>query len=228
MSDPAPSPDHSSADDASADIDPLHANWEYSLSRSLLRLFTSLMFDLKVYNRHYVPSSGGVLVVSNHQSYLDPVLVGVYLRRPMSFLAKSGLFTNKYFGGWLRRIRAFPVKQGAGDVGAVKETIRRLKEGHLLNIFPEGSRSDDGEIGVMQAGASLVVKRANVPVIPCVVEGTFEAWPLHRKLPKSYPVRVMYGPPLDISGLSAKEITALIDRTLRTMFEELRRKPRSR
>ena len=212
----------------SIEIDPLHANWEYSFSQAILRLFTTLMFDLKVYNRHYVPRTGGVLMVSNHQSYLDPVLVGVYLRRPMSYLAKSGLFTNKYFGGWLRRIRAFPVKQGAGDVGAVKETIRRLKEGHLLNIFPEGSRSDDGEIAPMQAGASLVVKRAGVPVIPCVVEGTFQAWPNKQKLPRRHPVRVMYGPPLDVSGLSAKEITALIDRTLRAMFEELRRKPRSR
>jgi 1-acyl-sn-glycerol-3-phosphate acyltransferase len=169
-----------------------------------------------------------VLMVSNHQSYLDPVLVGVYLRRPMSFLAKSGLFRNRYFGGWIRRLRAFPVKQGAGDVGAVKETIRRLKEGHLLNIFPEGSRSSDGEIAPMQSGAALVVKRANVPVVPCVVEGTFQAWPITRKFPRRYPVRVMYGPPLDVSGLSAKEITALVDRTLRRMFEELRSKPRSR
>jgi 1-acyl-sn-glycerol-3-phosphate acyltransferase len=212
----------------SFEVDPLHANWEYSFSQGVLRLFTTLMFDLKVYNRHYVPKTGGVLMVSNHQSYLDPVLVGVYLRRPMSYLAKSGLFTNKFFGAWLRRIRAFPVKQGAGDVGAVKETIRRLKEGHMLNIFPEGSRSNDGEIAPMQAGASLVVKRANVPVIPCVVEGTFKAWPNKQKLPRPHPVRVMYGPPLDVSGLNAKEITALIDRTLRTMFEELRAKPRSR
>ena len=98
----------------------------------------ALVFDLKVYGRHHVPAKGGVLLISNHQSYLDPVLIGVYLERPMTYMAKSELFENKHFGWLIRALNAFPIKQRAGDVGAIKETIKRLKTGALLNVFPEG------------------------------------------------------------------------------------------
>lgn len=203
-------------------FNPARPNWAWSLCRGIARIIATLMFDLKVYHRHHIPRSGGVLVLSNHQSYLDPVLIGAHLRRPMSYLAKSELFSNRYFGALLRSLRAFPVKQGSGDVGAVKETIRRLQEGHMLTIFPEGSRCEDGQIGPILPGAALVVKRAGVPIIPCVVEGSFLAWPRSRKLPLRHPVSVMFGPPMQIDHLSAREITQLIDRTLRQMFEELR------
>jgi len=211
-----------------AEFDPVRINWEWSLWRAMLRIVVTLMFDVKVYNRHHIPKTGGVLMISNHQSYADPVLIGAYLRRPMSYLAKSELFRNRIFGWWLLKLRAFPVKQGTGDVGAVKETIRRLKQGHMLNIFAEGGRCSDGEIGPIQSGAALVVKRAGVPIVPCVIDGAFEAWPSNRKFPKCHPIRVMYGPPLDVEGMSAKNITALIDRTLRAMFAELRAKRKER
>src|SRR5205085_495254 len=102
------------------------------------RPILSAAFELKVYDRHFVPRRGGVLLVSNHQSYLDPVLVALYLPRPMSFLAKSELFRHRFFAWLIRSLNAFPVRQGAGDVGAVREMIKRLREGHMLNIFPEG------------------------------------------------------------------------------------------
>lgn len=207
-------------------LHPLRPAWIYAMCRSITRLVGTLMFDLKIYNTHFIPPTGGVLVVANHQSYLDPVLIGCTLRRPMSYLAKSGLFSNRYFGWLLRNLRAFPVKQGEGDVGAVKETIRRLKEGHMLTIFAEGSRCEDGEIAEMQAGASLVVRRAGVSIVPCVIEGSFKAWPRTRKLPLAHPVSVMFGPVMNVEGLSAREITKLIDVTLRKMFAELREKRR--
>ena len=113
----------------------------------LARVLTTLLFDLKVFGRHNVPKRGGVLIVSNHQSNLDPVLMAVRLSRPLNYIAKSELFEGRV-GGWLLRrlFNAFPVRQGAGDVGAVKETIQRLQEGHVLNIYPEarahGQRRD--------------------------------------------------------------------------------------
>ena len=96
------------------------------------------MFDLKVYGSHRVPQKGGVLLVSNHESYLEPVLVGVRLRRPLSYLAKSELFGIAPFAWFIRSLGAFPVKQGSGDVGAMKETIARLQEGQALDIFQKG------------------------------------------------------------------------------------------
>src|SRR5262249_9837762 len=135
----------------------------YHGGRVICRIVSTQMFDLKVYGTHHVPPGGGVLIISNHQSFLDPVVLASQLRRPLSFLAKSELFEVPGFGWLIRHLNAFPVRQGEGDVGAVRETIRRLQEGHALNMFPEGSRSLDGEIAPIQAGIGLIVRRAGVP-----------------------------------------------------------------
>ncbi len=183
------------------------------------------MFDLKVYGRHNVPPSGGVLLLANHQSNLDPMLIGAQLTRPISYMAKSELFSGNGVFAWLiRSLNAFPVRQGRGDVGAIKESISRLQQGHMLTIFPEGSRSPDGELGPILPGVALVVRRAGVPIVPVVIDGSFHAWPKSRKLFRSHPVRLMFGPPVSVDGLKPAEITALIDRTFRAMLDELRRK----
>jgi 1-acyl-sn-glycerol-3-phosphate acyltransferase len=204
--------------------DPSERSLFWKTLQLVCRIMGTLMFDLKAYGTENVPPLGGVLVVSNHQSYLDPVLLGIPLRRPMSYLAKSELFENRYFSWLIRALNAFPVRQGAGDVGAVKETIKRLQEGYLLNNYPEGTRTEDGSIGKIEPGAALVVRRAGVPVVPVVIDGSFEAWPKSKKIFHAHPIRLMYGPPMQISHLKANEITKIIDQTLRTMFAELKEK----
>jgi 1-acyl-sn-glycerol-3-phosphate acyltransferase len=211
-------------DDFAMTRDPAKRQVTWKAAQALCRIATTLMFDLKAYGAKNVPRRGGVLLVSNHQSYLDPVLLGVPIERPISYLSKSELFENKFFGALIRGLNAFPVRQGASDVGAVKETIKRLEQGHLLNIFVEGTRSEDGNIGPTQPGAALVIRRAKVPVVPVVIDGSFEAWPRGDKLFHAHPIRVMYGPPMNLSDLKAAEITRRIEATLRSMFEELRAK----
>jgi 1-acyl-sn-glycerol-3-phosphate acyltransferase len=196
----------------------------YSFMRALLRIFTTVWFDLKVYGTENVPQTGGVLLVSNHQSFLDPPLIGVQLRRKASYLAKSGLFENPVFGWIIRNCNAFPVRQGEGDVGAVKETIRRLREGHMLTVFPEGGRTEDGELQPILNGAALVVRKAQVPIVPIAIEGSFKAWPKHRKIWQRSPVRVLIGKPAVVHDMKAKEITEFIDREIRELFTELRRR----
>jgi 1-acyl-sn-glycerol-3-phosphate acyltransferase len=196
----------------------------YRGGRVICRIISTTMFDLKVYGIRHVPRSGGVLIVSNHQSYLDPVVLGSQLPRPLSFLAKSELFEAPRFGWLIRQLNAFPVRLGEGDVGAVKETIRRLQEGHALNIFPEGSRSSDGEIAPIESGIGLIVRRAGVPVVPAAIHGSFDAWPRGAVMFRSRPIRVQFGPVMDLKDLKAAEIVKRIDVTLRTMFEELRRR----
>ena len=142
----------------------------------------------------------------------------------MSYLGKSELFHVHPFFTWLiRSLGGIPVRQGAGDVGAVKETIQRLREGHVLNVYPEGARTEDGEIGRLERGVALIVRRSAVPVVPAVIVGSFEAWPRRRSFLRPWPIRVRYGPPMDLGGQSPDEIIATIDRTLRDMFDELRR-----
>src|SRR6476646_2254906 len=107
----------------------------WGLARSVAQFWMTVCFDLKVYGAEHVPAEGGALIVSNHQSLLDPVALGCRLERPLSYLAKSELFEIAAPVTWaFRSLGGFPVKQGAGDVGAVKEAIRRLHEGHVLNL----------------------------------------------------------------------------------------------
>jgi 1-acyl-sn-glycerol-3-phosphate acyltransferase len=199
----------------------------YRLGRIPCRVFTQVWFDLKVYGIGHVPREGGVLIVSNHQSYLDPVLLAVKLPRPLNFFAKSELFENHYFGWLIRSLGAFPVRQGEGDVGAVKETIRRLQEGNALNVYPEGTRTLSGEIESMQPGIGLIVRRAGVAVVPAVIEGSFAAWPKGSAIPHAHPIRVMYGPPMHLAEMKAAQVVRQIDTTLRGMLAELRERERS-
>lgn len=183
----------------------------------------AVLFRLKVYGHHNVPARGGVLIVSNHQSLLDPILLPLHLRRPLNYIAKSELFENRFFCWFLQSVcNAFPVRQGYGDVRAVKETIHRLQEGHLMNIFPEGSRTFDGEIAPLRGGVALIIERAPVPIVPAVIVGAYEAWPIHRKFLRPRRIFIQFGPPMDLDGLSREESLATIERTLRGMFETLR------
>jgi 1-acyl-sn-glycerol-3-phosphate acyltransferase len=194
--------------------------WRYL--QVLGRVLCTVLFDLKVYGRENVPKTGGALLVANHQSYLDPVLVACQLHRPVSFLAKSELFKNPFFGWFIRQLHAFPVRQGEGDVGAVREAIRRLDEGYILNVYPEGGRTLTGEMMPLEKGVALVVRKAKVPVIPVGIQGSFDAWPAHRTVFRPHPVRVIYGKPIYLEGKKADQILRELDEAIRALIAELR------
>jgi 1-acyl-sn-glycerol-3-phosphate acyltransferase len=188
------------------------------------RLISTLAFDLKSYGLHHVPQRGGALLISNHQSVLDPVLLGVHLHRPISFIAKSELFENPKFSWLIRNLNAFAVRRGQADVAAIKEALHRVKDGQVVTLFPEGTRSRDGGLHPIQPGIAMLVRRADAPVIPAVIDGAFRAWPKGSKLPRPVPIRVMFGAPLQLAGLKGNEIVPLIARTMQEMMDQLRRK----
>jgi len=199
--------------------------WYWVWAQSFLRISATLLFDIKMYGAKNIPRSGGVLMLSNHQSVLDPLLLPLPLFRPVSFMAKSELFEkHPSFVKLIRAFHAFPVRRGQGDVGAIKEAIGLLKDGNILNIFPEGTRSLDGRIGPILPGVVVVVRRAGVPVIPVIIDGSFRALRKGTTGIRGCPVRIMYGKPLNLDGLKSQEIVALIDKTLREMQAELQRK----
>jgi 1-acyl-sn-glycerol-3-phosphate acyltransferase len=194
--------------------------WKYL--QVIARVLTTTLFDLKVYGLENIPKHHGALIVSNHQSYLDPVVLGARLRRPLGYIAKEELFeVNPAFTWLLRSLGAFPVRQGRADLHALKESIERLHEGYLLNIYPEGARTPDGKIGKIEKGIALINRRAHVPIIPAVIVGSFEAWPIYRRFPQPRPIRVHFGPPMELTDMTSPEILATIDRTLRKMFDGL-------
>jgi 1-acyl-sn-glycerol-3-phosphate acyltransferase len=197
----------------------------WRIAQAIAGGLATLLFSLKVEGRENVPARGGALIVANHQSYLDPVLMAVRLDRPLNYMAKSELFEGRV-GGWMLRavFNGIPVRQGEHDFRAVRETIRRLRAGHLVNVYPEGERCADGEIGPMQRGVGLIAQRAGVPVVPAVIAGAFAAWPRHRRLFRRRPVRIRFGAAVDVAHLGAEEIIATIGRALNEMYESARRR----
>jgi 1-acyl-sn-glycerol-3-phosphate acyltransferase len=193
--------------------------------QSTANLLLGSLFSLEVYGVRNVPLRGGGILAANHQSYMDPPMVGGPLARPLSFMAKSELFTNRYFGLLIRNLHAFPVRQGKGDRSAIMETVRRIQEGHLLNMYPEGSRSEDGEIAALEGGIALVCRKAECVIYPAVVDGSFEAWPKSRAIPRPGVCRVMYGPGLRLWELPPGELLGVLSHVLKEMLKDLRAFP---
>jgi 1-acyl-sn-glycerol-3-phosphate acyltransferase len=146
------------------------------------------------------------LLAANHQSYLDPILVSCVLHRPTAFLARAELFKNPLFGRLIRSLQAVPIQQGRGDRGALMQSIDLLRGGHLMILYPEGSRSPDGSLQPLLPGIALVIRKAGVPVIPVGIAGSYTAWPRSQKLPAPRPVSVVYGPPMQLGEDTAEEI----------------------
>ena len=144
-----------------------------------------------------LPERGGVVIASNHQSYFDPPLLSLGPTRHSAFMARSTLFDNWLFGAFLRGLNSFPVRRGGMDKDAVREAVRRLKNGACLILFPEGTRSRDGTIGPLLPGVLSIAERAGVPIVPAVVEGSFEAWPRHGRI-RRRPLSVWYGCPISV------------------------------
>lgn len=193
----------------------------YCAARSLVRLIGTVFQNLKAYNVTNVPLTGGVLLLSNHQSFVDPSFIAAKLPRKLSFLARSGLFEPIIFGWLIRQLNAFPVKQGKGDVGAMKQSIALLQDGKALLMFPEGGRTENGKMQEIAPGAALIVKRAKVPIVPVAIEGAFQVWPKHRALPRTGTVRMNFGKPVTLHHLDSRAIVGEVDRLIRELLDEL-------
>jgi 1-acyl-sn-glycerol-3-phosphate acyltransferase len=167
--------------------------------------------------REHLPQSGGVLLVSNHLSYLDVFFLGIPLRRPLNYVARSTLFVP-VLAMLMRSVGAFPIQREGMGASGMKETLRRLRAGGIVTLFPEGTRSPDGDLGPLKPGIAVLVARAGVPVVPVGLAGTFEIWPRSRLIPAPHPIRIHYGRPIfpeALAGMEPEAITALIGDRLR-------------
>jgi len=172
-----------------------------------------------------------VLVVSNHQSHFDPPLVGIGCGRQMSYVARETLFRFRPFGWWLKSIGAIPIDRDGLGLSGIKESLKRLKRGEMVLIFPEGTRTSDGEIGPFRPGFTALAARSKAAILPAAVEGAFQAWPRTKKFPGLGKIRVHFGrviPHSEIAGRDERELLAEIECRVRECQEELRRETRSR
>jgi 1-acyl-sn-glycerol-3-phosphate acyltransferase len=189
----------------------------YRLIQNVVTLLLLVTGGLRATGRRHLPKSGGVLLVSNHLSYLDVFVLGLLLPRPLNYVARSSLFFPP-LGSLIRSVGGFPIqREGVGAQG-LKEILRRVRNGGIVTLFPEGTRSHDGALGALKPGLAALASRARVPIVPAGLAGTFEAWSRSRRFPRFHPIRVHYGPPIlphQLDGLDTDAITALIrDRLL--------------
>jgi len=179
------------------------ARW-FWFARWLCRLFCLLFFRVRTYGRENIPGKGPFVLISNHQSYLDPMLCGGPIKRRVSFLARESLFTHWLFGRMITSVGTIPLKLGEADISAMRKVIDVLKQGRGVCLFPEGTRSIDGRVTALKPGFGLLCRRGKAAVIPVVIDGAFECWPRHKKLFSPGSIVVCYGKA--ISAGQAKEM----------------------
>jgi 1-acyl-sn-glycerol-3-phosphate acyltransferase len=190
----------------------------YELLKRGLQLLALAVYRVRYSGRHNIPAEGGVLVVSNHQSHLDPPLVGIGCPRPMNFVARDTLFKLAPFRWLISSAHAFPIDREGMGLGGIKAALKLLKRGEMVLIFPEGTRTHDGEIAPFRPGFTALAVRSGAAILPVAIDGAFAAWPRSRGFPGLGRIRVHYGVPLspaEIAGRDERELLAEVERRVR-------------
>lgn len=183
----------------------------YWFLRFISFLLFKTFFQLEVKGREHIPKSGGFILASNHVSYLDPIAVGVASPRKLNYMARHDLFSNLFFARLLYSVGAFPVKRESADLSALKEAMRRLRNGGALVIFPEGSRRFNWTPAEPEPGIGFLAHKLNVPVVPAFVKGTEIALPKRAKFLKPAKISVHFGKQILIErGVPYRDIAELI------------------
>ncbi|MHB9092833.1 MAG: lysophospholipid acyltransferase family protein [Chloroflexota bacterium] len=173
--------------------------WFYWLASTAMDLATRLICDRHVIGRENVPTEGPLLLVSNHLSLIDPPLLGAVFPRPIRFMAKEELFRVPFVKWIAKGYRAFPVRRGEADRQAFQTTLRLLRQGEVIGIFPEGTRSRGGGLRAAHPGAALIALRAGVPVVPVGIVGSEQVlhWPRRALRPR---LEVHIGKPFTLAS----------------------------
>jgi 1-acyl-sn-glycerol-3-phosphate acyltransferase len=168
----------------------------YYTAYFFLKTLSKIFFPLTVSGREHLPEKEGFVIASNHVSNLDPFILGLASRRRLSYVTKGTLFRNKVLSFLLYRVDAFPIKRGEPDFRAMRETLRRLKQGRVVVLFPEGTRKKGDATQKVQEGIGFIAAKSAVAVVPAYIEGSDRVLaPGSRALRRSR-VTVTFGPPL--------------------------------
>lgn len=195
----------------------------YDLSRQAARMAGVAFFGIRVTGRQHYPAAGGALVCANHQSTLDPILVGLTCDRRLNYLARDDLFHSRALGWLIRWYDAIPIQRDGMGLGGLKETLRRLRGGEMVLIFPEGTRTGDGRLQPLKSGFCMLARRARVPLVPVGLDGAYQAWPRQSRWPQPSRVAVHVGLPLMpdeyLHGTDEQLVTELAERIRRSFLQ---------
>lgn len=195
---------------------------------ALLRWYFVVFYRYRRHGMEHVPKTGAVLLVSNHQSNLDPPLVGfIAIDRPFKSIARESLFSSSILGYLMRTFGAISIRRGESDTKAIRAAIAELHAGGSVMIFPEGTRSVDGRIGTFQRGLWLLIRRSDAMILPVGIEGAFDVWPIGSKLKHRGWIEAQAGKPISCEELIGLGEDAGME-LVKSRIEELRLQCRAR
>lgn len=187
----------------------------YKIIRGLIRPILFLLYRPKVIGLESFPSTGKVIIYSNHISMLDPIVIACVMPRKIYFMAKAELFKNPILGFILKNLGAFPVKRGTADLSAIKNSLQVLKEGNVFGIFPEGTRNKQGGVQHFSHGVASIAHRSKAKIIPVGIIGEYKFF---------HPIKVTIGKALDMDHyFSQKSSTELLELMSTDMESSLKR-----
>jgi 1-acyl-sn-glycerol-3-phosphate acyltransferase len=199
--------------------------WGYRITSSAFYIFFKLFHRHRVYGLENLPK-GPAIIAPNHLSLYDPPLVSCSIPEELHFVAKKGLFDSTLFASIITYLNAHPISGSEQDLTTIKLICRLLQNGNKVVIFPEGSRSEDGELLELKQGVGMLAIRNNVPIVPVHISGTFEVWPIHNKWPRLFGrTSCTIGKPIhpdQYDHLSKKEAQAAITKDLQSALIGLR------
>jgi 1-acyl-sn-glycerol-3-phosphate acyltransferase len=195
----------------------------YRIVLCIAYLYAKLFLRLKIQFRGQLPE-GAALIAANHTSFLDPIIASVSFPEEVHFLARKGLFDNPLFGAFIRNLNAHPISGDGKDMAVFRAVSEILRNGKKVLLFPEGKRSYDGSLQPLKQGVALMALKSDVPIIPCWIEGTLQAWPRDKKLPHLFgSVTCVFGEPIQpIKSDETKESLNLMMKKLEEAMLNLR------
>jgi 1-acyl-sn-glycerol-3-phosphate acyltransferase len=200
----------------------------WDVCRLLTTIVLHICFGLRVVGRERIPRSGPLLYVSNHQSFLDPIINGAAIHdRPFRPFARETLFRG-VFGTLIRSLGALPVVGGGGDKAVMRAALSELEAGRCVLVYPEGTRTADGGLAPFKSGIALLLRRSNATVVPMGIEGAFDVWPRDASRPRwRRRIETEVGEPIDVASLLQDGVPAAMERLEREV-DDLRRRCRAR
>lgn len=191
----------------------------------ICRLIGLSLFRIRATGRRHVPDAGGALVVCNHQSHLDVLVVGLSFDRRLNYLARQSLFRFPPLRWLISSLDAIPIDRDGTGLSGLKETLRRLKNDEMVLIFPEGTRTPDGNVQHFKPGFTTVARRAGTPIIPLALDGAFDCLPRDAVLPCLTAIDVVIGKPImpeEIARYSERALGEEVERRVRACMQTAR------
>lgn len=182
----------------------------YRLTQWVVGGVSRMYFRVRRRGMKNMPAEGPVVLLANHQSHLDPLLIGCFMPRPLGYLARDTLFQG-ILGPMIRAYDAIPIDRDGSGLAGIRATLKRIKQGDAVLMFPEGTRSQDGKLQPLKPGFIALVRRGKASIVPLGIAGTFEAYPRGSKFPAPRPVALVCGKAIPPEELAKLDDDALLD-----------------